>query len=189
MQAISKSVSRLAPPLAAMILLFSGSAAFAQGAAPQNAPVIVNPSSGSSASQAAASSQEVRRFPLNKFFEDSLTQYEFWLVVVIVFMSLATISCVVRYIARSKNYTPKDIWLPAVVLTIISAILIGATAGYRLEQIGPAFGLFGTMIGYLLRSLSINSDFEDLRPPPPATAAKEASAPAQTPASAGGAKE
>jgi len=190
MHAISISSVGLQILLALFLALGRADCAAAQDASAP--PVIENPSSGTSANAAAASARSVKRDPITTFFEDSLTLYEFWLVFIIIVMSLLTICCVTRYVARSKNFTPKDIWLPAIVLSIIGAILIAVTAGYRVEQIGPAFGLFGTMIGYLLRSLSGNSDPEDYHPTQSATGvARETTASGNEPgaASAGGAKE
>ena len=40
------------------------------------------------------------------------------------------------------------------VITVITGSLVLITAGYSNEQIAPAFGLFGTVIGYMLGRMS-----------------------------------
>ncbi len=44
-----------------------------------------------------------------------------------------------------------------IVIIVVSASLILVTAGYSNRQIAPAFGLFGTIIGYILGSSSRKS--------------------------------
>ena len=39
-------------------------------------------------------------------------------------------------------------------ITVITGSLILITAGYSNDQIAPAFGLFGTVIGYMLGRMS-----------------------------------
>jgi hypothetical protein len=41
-----------------------------------------------------------------------------------------------------------------IVITVITGSLVLITAGYSNEQIAPAFGLFGTVIGYMLGRMS-----------------------------------
>jgi hypothetical protein len=40
------------------------------------------------------------------------------------------------------------------VVTVIIGTLLLVTVGYNNEQIAPAFGLFGTIVGYLLGRLT-----------------------------------
>lgn len=181
MHAIPKSALGLPLLVAALIICCAAQRAIAQDAPSPSVPVIENPSSGSN----LVPPREVKRDPLTSFFEKSLNLYEFWLVIIIVVMSLATIICVTVVVAMNKAHQPRDIWLPAIVFSIIGAILISVTAGFKNEQIGPAFGLFGTMIGYLLRSLSGNSESVETPEPPPATSAvRKATAASPGPAAA-----
>jgi hypothetical protein len=57
-----------------------------------------------------------------------------------------------------------------IVITVITGSLILITAGYSNEQIAPAFGLFGTVIGYMLGRMS-----------PPGPGAAAATPPTQPP--------
>jgi hypothetical protein len=55
---------------------------------------------------------------------------------------------------RKNEHRPEDISRPIIVITVIIGTLILVTAGYSNEQIAPAFGLFGTIIGYMLGRLA-----------------------------------
>jgi hypothetical protein len=102
------------------------------------APVLQNPSSGEN---------------LARFFS-SKTPYEFWLTCLIGALGLAIIAALIFGVRRTRNTRPEDIARPVIVLTVILGTLILVTAGYSNEQIAPAFGLFGTIIGYMLGRLS-----------------------------------
>jgi hypothetical protein len=51
---------------------------------------------------------------------------------------------------RSHNARPEDIARPIIIVTVITGTLMLITCGYNNEQIAPAFGLFGTIVGYML---------------------------------------
>jgi hypothetical protein len=102
------------------------------------APVLQNPSTGGN---------------LARFFS-SKTPYEFWLTCLIGLLGLAIIGTLVYGLRRITNARPEDITRPVIVLTVIVGTLILVTAGYSNEQIAPAFGLFGTIVGYMLGRLS-----------------------------------
>jgi hypothetical protein len=63
-----------------------------------------------------------------------------------------------------------------IVITVITGSLVLITAGYSNEQIAPAFGLFGTVIGYMLGRMS---------QPGPAPGAPAETPPAEPPAKEG----
>ena len=91
---------------------------------------------------------------LTEFF-DSHTPYEFWLTCLIVGFGLAMVLVLIISM-RKINARPEDVSRPIIVVTLIVASLILITAGYSNEQIAPAFGLFGTIVGYILGRLSRN---------------------------------
>lgn len=51
---------------------------------------------------------------------------------------------------RSQNVTPDDIVRNCTITLVIIGALILIVAGYNSQQTAQAFGLFGTVIGYLL---------------------------------------
>ena len=81
------------------------------------------------------------------------TPYEFWLTCLISFVGLTVIGAVIWSVSRNRHARPEDTTRPIVVVTVIMGTLILVTAGYSNEQIAPAFGLFGTIIGYILGRL------------------------------------
>jgi hypothetical protein len=91
--------------------------------------------------------------PVGSFFS-KLTPYEFWLTCLIAGLGLATIGILVFALLRMPQTRPEDISRPLIVITVVFAALILVTAGYSNEQIAPAFGLFGTIVGYILGRLS-----------------------------------
>lgn len=112
--------------------LFSIGAAAAQDVAPTPLPPNPAPTGGS----------------LTQFF--TKTPYEFWLTCLICALGLAVIGALIPTLRRIENTRPEDIARPVIVITVIVGTLILITAGYNNEQIAPAFGLFGTIIGYML---------------------------------------
>jgi hypothetical protein len=101
-------------------------------------PSITNPTSGSN---------------IAGFFS-TRTPYEFWLTCVIGLTGLLIMGLLIWSMRRSEHIRPEDISRPIIVITVIIGTLILVTAGYSNEQIAPAFGLFGTIIGYMLGRLA-----------------------------------
>jgi hypothetical protein len=83
-------------------------------------------------------------------FFTSKTPYEFWLTCLICLFGLAVIYALLFGLRRSSNARPEDIARPIIVVTVITGTLMLITVGYNNEQIAPAFGLFGTIVGYML---------------------------------------
>ena len=105
---------------------------------------------------------------LTAFF-DTHVPYEFWLTCVITafgFLMALLLLLSMRTVAHRR---PEDVSRPIIVVTLIVASLILITAGYSNEQIAPAFGLFGTIVGYILGRLSRteapNPDIAEPGPP------------------------
>jgi hypothetical protein len=90
---------------------------------------------------------------LTRFFT-SKTPYEFWLSCLIGLLGLAIIGALILALRRTDNVRPEDFARPIIVVTVIIGTLLLVTVGYNNEQIAPAFGLFGTIVGYLLGRLA-----------------------------------
>lgn len=103
-----------------------------------SAPVLQNPSSGAN---------------LAKFFSGK-TPYEFWLACLIGILGLSIVITTMVTLSRLENIRPEDVARPTIILSVITGTLILVTVGYSNDQIAPAFGLFGTIIGYMLGRLS-----------------------------------
>ena len=83
-------------------------------------------------------------------FFSGRTPYEFWLTCVIGLIGIVIIAFLILSVRKTQNPRPEDFSRPIVVVTVVIGTLILITAGYSNEQIAPAFGLFGTIIGYIL---------------------------------------
>jgi hypothetical protein len=83
-------------------------------------------------------------------FFTAKTPYEFWLTCLICVFGLAVIYALLIGLRRWPDARPEDIARPIIVITVITGTLMLVTVGYNNEQIAPAFGLFGTIVGYML---------------------------------------
>jgi len=126
---------RFAGLVFATLLLLSP--AFAQLQPTSPPPVKANPSAGEN---------------ILNFFS-ARTPYEFWLTLIIGIFGLVVITTIIFTLRRMPNVRPEDVTRPVVVVTIITGTLILMSAGYSNEQVAPAFGLFGTIVGYILGRL------------------------------------
>jgi glycerol uptake facilitator-like aquaporin len=80
--------------------------------------------------------------------------YEFWLTCLIIAFGLTVLALYIYAIRNIDNRRPEDVSRALIVITVITGSLVLITAGYSNEQIAPAFGLFGTVIGYMLGRMS-----------------------------------
>jgi hypothetical protein len=87
-------------------------------------------------------------------FLSTRTPFEFWLTCVIGTLGLLIILILIMALRGVRNTRPEDIARPVIVITVIMSTLMLVTVGYSNEQIAPAFGLFGTIVGYMLGRLS-----------------------------------
>ena len=93
--------------------------------------------------------------------------YEFWLTCLIIAFGLAVLGLYIYAIRNIQNRRPEDVSRALIVITVITGSLVLITAGYSNEQIAPAFGLFGTVIGYMLGRMSqASSAPTDVAPTP-----------------------
>ena len=90
----------------------------------------------------------------NFVFHAPKTQIELWLTLLIIAFGLIVLSFYIYAVRNIPDRRPEDVSRPMIVVTVITGALILITAGYTNEQIAPAFGLFGTIIGYMLGRMS-----------------------------------
>jgi hypothetical protein len=124
--------------LAIFDLISGGSSASAETPPSTPAPSVPNPSSGGNISN----------------FLNSGASYQFWLTCMIVLFGIAIVICLIWSVGRAGAPKPEDYSRPLIIVTVIIGALILVTAGYSNDQIAPAFGLFGTIIGYVLGRLA-----------------------------------
>jgi hypothetical protein len=101
----------------------------------------------------AGASGVVQQVGLGSFFT-TRTPYEFWLTMIVAATGLTVIWMMLKSIERTQGFRPEDVTRPMIVVTIIMSSLILVIAGFNNEQIAPAFGLFGTIVGYMLGRMS-----------------------------------
>lgn len=94
----------------------------------------------------------LQNLDLARFFS-SRTPYEFWLTCIILAFGLITIVLLLSHFRSVPNRNTEDVAKAITVVTVIVGTLVLVTAGYSNDQIAPAFGLFGTIIGYMLGKL------------------------------------
>ena len=117
----------------------------------------------------AASAQQVADHPpppptpnpgsggnLFEFFTGK-TPHEFWLTVIIIMFGLTVLLLLLWALRSAPDRRPEDISRALIVITVITSSLILITAGYSNEQVAPAFGIFGTIVGYMLGRMSDQS--------------------------------
>jgi hypothetical protein len=108
-------------------------------------------------------------------FLSARTPYEFWLTCVIGLIGLLIIAALILSVSRVQHRRADDISRPVIVITVITGTLILVTAGYSNEQIAPAFGLFGTIVGYMLGRMSEQKAGSATGNPPSPSDTQEAS--------------
>jgi glycerol uptake facilitator-like aquaporin len=86
-------------------------------------------------------------------FFNSRTPYEFWLTCIILAFGLITIILLLSHFRSVPNRNIEDVARATTVVIVIVGTLVLVTAGYSNDQIAPAFGLFGTIMGYMLGKL------------------------------------
>jgi hypothetical protein len=123
----------------AVSITSSFSSAWAQGqgeaAPPPPPPPPLNPSTGGN---------------LLDFFSHK-TPYEFWLTCIIIAFGIIVLAFLFVGVKRlPADRRTEDYSRALIVITVVTAALILITAGYSDRQSAPAFGLLGTIIGYVL---------------------------------------
>ena len=75
---------------------------------------------------------------------------QIWLSCLVVAFGLLVIAAYIFAISKINHRRPEDVSRALIVVTVITGSLLLITAGYSSQQVAPAFGLFGTIIGYML---------------------------------------
>jgi hypothetical protein len=83
-------------------------------------------------------------------FFSAKTPYEFWLTFLILLAGLAFTYLAITFLRQIHRQQLDSATRAMAILFIIIATMVLITAGYNNEQIAPAFGLFGTIVGYIL---------------------------------------
>jgi hypothetical protein len=83
-------------------------------------------------------------------FFSAKTPYEFWLTCVILVAGLVFAYLAVSFLRQIHREELEHATRAMTILFVIIATMVLITAGYNNEQIAPAFGLFGTIVGYIL---------------------------------------
>ncbi len=84
------------------------------------------------------------------FFLPGKTPYEFWLTCVILVAGLLFAYLATQFLRQIHRLELENATRAMTILFVIMATMVLITAGYNNEQIAPAFGLFGTIVGYIL---------------------------------------
>ncbi len=115
-----------------------------------------------------ASSIQIRRSEggLIEFFT-ARTPYEFWLTVLTAVTAYLIIRLVATHVAKMPGVRPEDVTRPTIVITIVMGSLILIIAGFSNEQIAAAFGLFGTIVGYMLGRMNAHDAASKASPETP----------------------
>jgi hypothetical protein len=87
-------------------------------------------------------------------FFNKKTPYEFWLTCIILLFGLIVIAVLTFGMRGIQGRRPEDLSRSLIVVMVITSALVLITAGFSNDQIAPAFGLFGTIVGYMLGRLS-----------------------------------
>jgi hypothetical protein len=83
-------------------------------------------------------------------FFSAKTPYEFWLTCVILAAGLLFTFLAIWFLRGIRQKELEHATRAMTILFVIMATMVLITAGYNNEQIAPAFGLFGTIVGYIL---------------------------------------
>jgi uncharacterized membrane protein YhaH (DUF805 family) len=99
-------------------------------------------------------------------FFSSRTPYEFWLTVLNVGFGISTLGIVLFVFRKLLDQYAEQLIRFAIVVVIVIGTLVLITAGFSNEQVAPAFGLFGTIVGYILGRMSSPPASPAAQPPP-----------------------
>jgi hypothetical protein len=99
--------------------------------------------------------------------------YEVWLTLLIMVFGLTVLGLYIYAIRNIPHRRPDDISRAVIVVSVITGSLLLITAGYTNEQVAPAFGLFGTIIGYMLGRMNQGQAGQPTETPPDPAAPKE----------------
>jgi ascorbate-specific PTS system EIIC-type component UlaA len=100
-----------------------------------------------------------------------LDTYSFYLTALFIAFGLGVILLQLAAMRRIANVTADEIARNCAITLVVVASVALLVSGYSSQQVAPAFGLFGTIIGYLLGKAGAR---EAAGPPKPAPEASDA---------------
>lgn len=80
----------------------------------------------------------------------ALSSVELWLAAAIIIFGLIVLSMQFALLRKATNTHPADILRLFTVTMVVIGTMALIAIGYSSQQIAPALGLFGTILGYLL---------------------------------------
>ncbi len=98
-----------------------------------------------------------------------IDQVSFWLALIFLIFGFVVLVMQLYALSRVRHLTADDVVKNCALTLVVIASVVLLIAGYNSQQLGPVFGLFGTMIGYVLGRTSLpHRDDGKNDPPPPA---------------------
>lgn len=87
-------------------------------------------------------------------FERIVSSFEFWLSIMVIIFTILILFAEFYLFSKADHikFRPDDILRVIITTIIVCGTLFFLAAGFSSEQIAPAIGLFGTVVGYLLGS-------------------------------------
>lgn len=155
--------------LALLVLCCAALHCLIDPAGAQQTPLPPNTVTGVATGAAPVTDASAQR-TLTGFFS-SRTPYEFWLTVLNVAFGISTLAIVLFVFRKLLDQYAEQLIRFAIVVVIVIGTLVLITAGFSNEQVAPAFGLFGTIVGYILGRMSSPPAAQVQQPPqggPPA---------------------
>jgi hypothetical protein len=133
------------------LLTLSAGAAFAQDTAAPDAlaPADVadlpaNPAPGAGPTSGGADSATLG------FLFNPIDQVSFWLSIAFLAFGMAVLCLQLFMLSRVRSLHADDVAKNSALTVVVIASVVLLIAGYNSAQLGPVFGLFGTMVGYVL---------------------------------------
>jgi NhaP-type Na+/H+ or K+/H+ antiporter len=84
-----------------------------------------------------------------------IDQVSFWLAVIFLVFGFVVLLLQLYLLTRVRDLQADDVAKNCALTVVVIASVVLLIAGYNSEQLGPVFGLFGTMIGYVLGRTSL----------------------------------
>lgn len=124
----------------------------AQGASPGDADAVIEgvPATEAEKPAAQAASPALQRAGEDLAPYNPLDTYSFYLTALFIGFGLVVILLQLAAMRRIKTVTADEIARNCAITLVVVASVALLVSGYSSQQVAPAFGLFGTIIGYLL---------------------------------------
>ncbi len=126
--------------------------AFAQTPAPDQASQAADVPASEAEAEASRPQQTATEVPAAEDLApyNPLDTYSFYLTALFIAFGLGVILLQLAAMRRIANVTADEIARNCAITLVVVASVALLVSGYSSQQVAPAFGLFGTIIGYLL---------------------------------------